>query len=183
MADTKITDMTAATTPLTGAEIVPLVQSGGNVKATLLETLASTFGEIYVAAGAVAQTLTNADTYYKLTAFTTDGLSNGCTPQAASDSIKIDIAGKYLIQFFVTFSDANNKTFTLRCYNETTAAGYANTVVKSHSQSTDPMFVAVSAFVEAAKDDVLSVQVKCSAGSTNITVSDANFAALLLQAT
>ena len=32
MADTKISAMAAATTPLTGAELVPLVQSGVNVQ-------------------------------------------------------------------------------------------------------------------------------------------------------
>lgn len=35
MADTKISAMTAATTPLTGAELIPLVQSGVNVKSTV----------------------------------------------------------------------------------------------------------------------------------------------------
>ena len=35
MADTKISAMTAATTPLTGAELVPLVQDGVNVKSTI----------------------------------------------------------------------------------------------------------------------------------------------------
>lgn len=34
MPDQKISQLTAATTPLTGTELVPLVQSGGNVKAT-----------------------------------------------------------------------------------------------------------------------------------------------------
>lgn len=182
MANTKITAMTGATTPLTGAELVPLVQGGANVKASLFQALAATYGEIYVSAGATAQTLTNANTFYKLNGFTTDGLANGITPQAASDQVRIDTGGVYLVQFFITFSDANNKTFTFRCYNETTAAAYNNTVVKSHSHSTDPMFVAVSAFVQAAALDVLSVQVSCSAAATDITVSDANFALLLLKA-
>ena len=35
MADTKISAMPNATTPLTGAELVPLVQSGVNVKSTI----------------------------------------------------------------------------------------------------------------------------------------------------
>jgi hypothetical protein len=182
MANTKISAMTAATTPLTGSETIPLVQSGANVQASVLQVTAATYGEIYVASGAVAQTLTNANTYYKLTAFTTDGLSNGTTPQAASDSVRIDIAGDYLIQFFITFSDSNNKTFSFRCYNETTASAYANTVVKSHSHSTDPMFIAVSAFVSAAANDVLIVQASCDSAGTAITVSDGNFAILLLKA-
>lgn len=182
MANTKISDMTPATVPLAGDELVPLVQGGGNVKATVFQVVAATYGEIYVAGGVTAQTLTSANTFYKLTAFDTDGLSNGVTTDAANDSITIDTAGDYLIQFFITFSDANNKNFSFRCYNETTATAYANTVVKSHSQSSDPMFVAVSAFVHVAQNDVLSVQASCGTAATSITVSDANFAILLLKA-
>lgn len=183
MANTKITDMPSATTPLDGTETVPLVQGGANVKASVFQVTAATYGEIYVAGGSTPQTLTNADTFYKLTAFTTDGLSNGTTPVAASDKITIDVTGDYLIQFFISFSDANNKNFTFRCYNETTAAAYANTVVKSHSHSTDPMFVAVSAFVQATAGDDLIVQAACGTAGTAITVSDGNFAVLLLRAT
>lgn len=182
MANTKITAMTAATTPLTGQEVVPLVQGGANVQATLFQATAATFGEIYVANGVTAQTLTSANTFYKVTAFATDGLSNGVTNGAANDRVTINTTGIYLIQFFVTFTDANNKTFTFRCFNETTAAAYANTVVKSHSHSVDPMFVAVSAFVQATAGDNLIVQAACDSAGTAITVSDANFAVLLLQA-
>lgn len=182
MADTKITAMTPATLPLTGQEVVPLVQGGANVKANVFEVTAATYAEISVSGGAAAQTLTTAGTYYKVTAFTTDGLSNNATPDAATDSIKIDVAGDYLVQFFVTFSDSNNKNFAFRCYNQTTAAAYANSVVRTHSHSTDPMFVAASAFVSAAKDDVLIIQASCGSASTAITVSDANFAVLLLKA-
>jgi len=182
MANTKITAMTAATTPLDGTELVPLVQAGSNVKATLFQALAATYGEIYIANGAASQTLTNANTFYDVTAWTTDGLSNGVTVDAANDKLTINTTGIYLIQFFITFTDANNKTFTFRCYNNTTATPYVNSVVKSHSHSTDPMFVAVSSFVQASAGDDLIVQAACATAGTSITISDANFALLLLQA-
>lgn len=182
MANTKISAMAGATVPLTGGELVPLVQGGNNVKATVYDVTAATYGEIYVSAGAVAQTLTSANTYYKVTAWTTNGLSNGVTLDAANNKITIDTEGDYLVQFFITFSDSNNKTFSFRCYNQTTSTAYPNTVVKSHSHSTDPMFVAVSAFVHAAAGDDLIVQASCGAAGTAITISDANFALLLLKA-
>lgn len=181
MADQKISAMPSATT-LDGSELVPLVQSGANVQATVHTITAATYGEIYVAAGATAQTLTNANTFYNLTAFTTDGYSNGVTPVAANDKITIDVAGVYLVQFFITFTDSNNRTFSFRCYNNTSASPYANTLVKSHSHSSDPMFVAVSGFIHADAGDDLIVQAACSTGATNITVSDGNFALLLLKA-
>ena len=182
MANTKISAMTPAAVPLTGAETVPLVQSGANVKATVFQVTAATYGEILVASGVTAQTLTNANTFYKVTAWTGDGLTNGVTADSANGRLTVATAGVYLLQFFVTFSDSNNKTFTFRCYNETTATAYSNTVVKSHSHSTDPMFVAVSAFIQVAAGDNLIVQAACSSAGTAITVSDANFALLLLKA-
>lgn len=182
MADTPITGMTPATLPLDGSEIVPLVQNGGNVQATVFSVTAANYGEIYVSGGAVAQTLTTAGTFYKVTAWTTDGLSNGVTVDAANDKITIDTAGDYLVQFFVTFSDSNNRNFTFRCYNDTAASAYANTVVKTHSHSTDPMFVAVSSLIHADAGDDLIVQASCGTNSTAITISDANFAVLLLKA-
>lgn len=181
MPDQKISAMPSAT-PLDGSELVPLVQSGANVQATVSTLTAATYGEIYVAAGATAQTLTNANTFYKVEAFTTDGLSNGVTVAAATDKIVIDKAGDYLVQFFITFTDSNNRTFSFRCYNSTAAAPYVNTLVKSHSHSSDPMFVAVSAFVHADAGDELIVQAACTTGATDITVTDANFAVLLLKA-
>jgi hypothetical protein len=182
MADTKISAMTPATVPLTGAETLPLVQSGGNVKATLFQVTAATYGEIYVANGAATQTLTSANTFYTVNAWTTDGLSNGITLAAASDKITVDTAGVYLMQFFITFSDANNKTFTFRCYNNTAASAYANTVVKASTHSTDPIFVAVSSFIHVDAGDDLVVQAACATAGTAITISDANFALMLLKA-
>lgn len=181
MADQKISAMPSATT-LTGAELVPLVQSGANVQTNVYTLTAATYAEIYVASGSTSQTLTNANQFYTLTAFTTDGLSNNMTPVAASDKITFDVAGQYLVQFFITFTDSNNKTFTFRCLNSTTNTPYLNTVVKSHSHSVDPMFVAVSAFVTVAAGDDVIVQAACATAGTAITVSDANFAALLLKA-
>lgn len=182
MASTKISGMTAASLPLTGTEVVPLVQGGTNVKASVLQMTAAVYGEIYVANGAVSQTLTSAGTFYKVTAWTTDGLSNGVTTSAANDRLTIATSGVYLMQFFVTFSDSNNRTFSFRCYNETAASAYANTLVKVSSHSSDPMFVAVSAIIHANAGDDLIVQAACATSSTTITVSDANFALLLLKA-
>lgn len=181
MADQKISAMPSAAA-LDGSELIPLVQSGANVQATVHTVTAATYGEIYVAAGSTAQTLTSANTFYKVSSFTTNGLSNGMTPDASNDKITVDVAGDYLVQFFITFTDSNNRTFSFRCYNETTAAPYSNTVVKSHSHSTDPMFIAVSAFIHADAGDDIIVQAACGTASTDITVSDANLAMLLLKA-
>lgn len=182
MANTKISAMTGATVPLTGSELVPLVQGGTNVKATVFNVTAATYGEIYVTGGTTPQTFANAGTFYKVTGFTTDGLFNGVTPNAANDRVTIDTAGDYLVQFFITMTDSNNRTFTFRCFNETTNTAYVNTVVKTHSHSTDPMFIAVSAFVHAEAGDNLIVQGSCSDPGIAVTLTDANFALLLLKA-
>jgi hypothetical protein len=68
-----------------------------------------TFGEIYVHDGSTAQTIANGATYTKSTAFTTDGASNDCTPNAANDRIDITRTGVYRVEGSVTFSsDTNN---------------------------------------------------------------------------
>lgn len=51
MADTKISDMSAASTPLSGAELVPVVQSGANAKATADDMAPALRAEVVAARG------------------------------------------------------------------------------------------------------------------------------------
>lgn len=183
MADTKISAMPDASA-LTGAEYVPIVQSGANVKTTIGAIFtALAYGEMYVASGAVSQTTSaTPNAWTKLTCFTTNGLNNNTTPDAANDQIVIANAGVYQVQFYNTFTATNNHTFAFRLYNQTTASPYVNTVVKSHSQSTNPMFVAYSAIVSVNAGDALIVQFASPDASQTITVSDANISVIQVSA-
>jgi hypothetical protein len=184
MADQKISAMPAATT-LSGAELVPLVQGGANVQSTIgdlsafTETTYRGYGEIYVAGGTTSQTTSaTANTYTTLTAFTNDGPDSGSvTADSANDRLTL-ATGVYLVTFNATYTASNNHTFLFRCFNSTTASGYANTVAKNHTHSTDPHQVGFSALLSITGTTNLIVQVASTDTSQPLVISEANFMAL-----
>ena len=180
MADTKISAMAPAAT-LTGAELVPLVQSGVNVRATLssISTFTRGYGSIYVAGGSTAQTTSGtANTYTQLTAFTNNSVAaGGVTPVAASDKLTL-AAGVYSITFNASFTASNNHTFLFRCFDSTAAAAFTNTVGKNHTNSTDAHQVGFSAIISVASTSDVIVQVASTQTSQPFTITDANFIAL-----
>jgi len=173
------TGLTNATLPLAGTETLMINDGVSNKKTTVTSLQSATaYGELYVASGSVAQT-SNAtpEVYNKLTCFATAGLSNLTTPSAANDSITFATSGVYLISFFNTFTSSNSKVFRFRLFNETTNTAYANSVVSCSTFSTNPTFVAYSAIVSVAANDVLSVQFTSSTNSETLTITDANISA------
>ena len=95
MADQKISAMPSAAT-LTGAELVPLVQSGANVKATLSTMSAFSRGN----AGAYSSSATQTGSTTTGTAFTfnTTDYAGGVT-LASSTRLTAPVAGTYDLQF------------------------------------------------------------------------------------
>lgn len=97
MADTKISAMPNAAT-LTGAELVPLVQSGANVKSTLSTLSAFTRGN----AGAFSSSVTQTGSTSVGTAFTFDTVDfAGGVTVASNSRITVPAAGTYNLQFSV----------------------------------------------------------------------------------
>jgi hypothetical protein len=180
MADQKISAMPSAAT-LTGAELVPLVQGGANVTATLssVSTFTRGYGSIYVAGGATSQTTSGtANSYTQVTAFATNGVAaGGVTPVVASDKITL-AAGVYSITFNASFTATNNHNFAFRCFNSTASTAFVNTVVKNHTQSTDPHQVGFSAIISIASTSDVIVQVASTSTSQPFTITDANFIAV-----
>ena len=184
MADQKISAMPSAAT-LTGAELVPLVQSGANVQTTIndlsafTESIYSGYGDIYVASGSTSQTTSStANTYTTLTAFTTNGLDNGAvTADAANDRLTLG-TGIYQITFNATFTATNNHTFLFRCFNSTAATAFANTVTKNHTQSTDPHQVGFSGLISVTGTTNVVVQFASADTSQPLTINEANFIAV-----
>lgn len=170
------TGITAATLPLTGAETF-MLNDGVSNKVTYVDEIFSAvaYGELYVASGTTPQTTSGtANTWTKLTCFTTIGLNYLVSPSAANDSITFGKGAIYQVNFFNTFTDSANTTYSWRLYNETSGAAYPNTTVSCTTSSTDPSFVASSAIVAVAYGDVISVQVSSTGVSKTFTVQDAN---------
>ena len=108
MADQKISAMGAAATPLTGAELVPLVQSGVNVRSTV-----ALFGQYARSAfanyGAFQDTTSqtgNPATPTVMTINTTD-YSNGVT-LVGGTRFTVDVGGVYNFQWSGQFQNLDN---------------------------------------------------------------------------
>lgn len=108
MADQKISAMPSATTPLTGAELVPLVQSGANVQSTI-----ANFGQYartaYFNHAAYQSTLTQSGSVSVGTPFTynvTD-VADGVT-LANGSQLTVPVSGVYNFQWSAQFQNAAN---------------------------------------------------------------------------
>lgn len=100
MADQKISAMPSAAT-LTGAELIPLVQSGANVKATLSSLTTFTYGANASFQDFTNQNLVTANTPAIVTFNTTDW-ATGVT-LVSNSQLRVTNAGKYNFQFSIQF--------------------------------------------------------------------------------
>ena len=108
MADTKISAMPSATTPLTGAELVPLVQSGVNV-----QTAISTYNDFvrasyfnYGGFSSDAGQTGSASTGTAMT-FTSTDVTDGVTLTSTS-RLTVPVNGAYNVQFSAQFENVEN---------------------------------------------------------------------------
>lgn len=108
MADQKISAMPSATVPLTGAELMPLVQGGANVQSTI-----SAYGDYartkYFNHGAWQDTTTQTGNITAGTAFTfnTADVTDGVTLVSGS-RLTVPIAGVYNFQWSGQFQNVEN---------------------------------------------------------------------------
>jgi hypothetical protein len=109
MADQKISAMPTATVPLTGAELMPLVQGGANVKSTI-----SAYGDYartqYFNHGAWQSVLTKTGNIAAGTPFTYEipDVTDGVTLVSGS-RLTVPIAGVYNIQWSGQFQNVENE--------------------------------------------------------------------------
>lgn len=104
MADTKISAMTAAALPLTGAELVPIVQSGTNKKTTVADILA--YSRSY---GAWSDSTDQTGNILSGTvvSFNTVDVADGITLVNNSE-ITVPNTGIYSLQFSIQFKNIAN---------------------------------------------------------------------------
>jgi len=108
MADQKISAMPAAATPLTGTELIPLVQSGGNVRSTV-----ANFGQYARSAffnyGGFEDTTTQVGSTTVGTPFTFDTgdfIANGVT-LALNSRLTVAVGGVYNLQWSAQFQNTD----------------------------------------------------------------------------
>lgn len=108
MADTKISAMPNATTPLTGSELVPLVQSGVNVKSTIAnfgEYARSTYSNYGAFSSSVDQT--GSITAGTAMTFNATDITDGVT-LASGSRLTVPVNGIYNIQFSAQLENLEN---------------------------------------------------------------------------
>lgn len=116
MADQKISAMPSASTPLTGAELIPLVQDGANVKSTI-----ANFGQYarttYSNHGAWQDTTTQIGSITAGTPFTfnTVDVSDGVT-LASGSRLTVPVAGAYNFQWSGQFQNIENEIETVKVW-------------------------------------------------------------------
>jgi hypothetical protein len=108
MADTKISAMTAATTPLTGTELVPLVQSGVNVQ-TPISTYNDFVRASYFNYGGFSSDVDQTGSITAGTAmtFNSTDVAGGVT-LASNSRLTVPVNGTYNIQFSAQFENLEN---------------------------------------------------------------------------
>jgi len=142
-------------------------------------TFNNAYADMYVNAGTTSFTTSaTANTFTKLTSFTTAGLANSATISIPNSTITVTNTGVYQISFFNAFNGQNNRTFSYRVYNETTATPYANTNIQVQTTTTDPTFIGYSAIISINAGEAISIQIASSGTTDTITPLDANLSIL-----
>ncbi len=131
------------------------------------------YGSLSVFNGSTQQD--NPDTGAKLTAFTTNGNSNGTTPDQSNDQITIDVAGNYDIAFQCSFSGTGNTTFQFRLRIDGVESSYG-CVRKLGSGGDTGSCSFLAPGVTLAATEVVTVYVEADGSTDDLTVVDAQFA-------
>lgn len=170
MADQKISAMPNAAT-LTGAELVPLVQSGANVKATLSTLKTFTYGANASFEDFTTQNLVSANTPAVVTFNTTDW-ATGVTLVSGSQ-FTVANAGKYNFQFSLQFGCTSVQLQDVYVWlrkNGTDITGSTGlvSVPNSHGAVDGHAIVGWNFFLNLAANDY--IQLVWTAASTTVNI-------------
>jgi hypothetical protein len=149
----------------------------------------SSFGEIYITAGATTQTLSAASAYATLNpaAEWASGVSSGVTLDPTNGQFTVSVAGVYQFNFWINFTTAAIAAGT-QYYFKYAINGVVGTqtdTVTKITNGADKLDTFASALVTLAAGDIVTIQVAGdgTSSSTNITPTEAAFSALLLKVT
>jgi hypothetical protein len=171
MADTKISAMPSAAT-LTGAELVPLVQSGANVQSTLSNLSTFTYGANASFEDYTNQSLVSANTPAIVTFNTTDW-ATGIT-LVSSSQMRVTNAGKYNFQFSIQFECSDTQlqdTYIWLRKNGTDIGGSAGlvSIPNKHGGVNGHAIVGWNFFLNLAANDY--IQLVWTATSTTVSIA------------
>jgi hypothetical protein len=149
----------------------------------------SVYGEIYVANGVAPQTLPAASAYARVDAneWAANG-ANGTTLNTTDGTITVPTAGVYFLSFWATFTTASlaaGTKYNFKYAINGTPAAVRFLAVQKNTAGSDVLTCSATGIYTASANDVISVHVAGdgTSSSTNITVNEAGFSAILLRAT
>jgi hypothetical protein len=122
MADTKISAMTAAALPLTGAELVPIVQSGDNKKTTVGDIIA--YNRAY-GAWSDSTDQTGSTTAGTAITYNTQDISDGVT-LVDNSKLTVPNTGIYDVQFSAQFKNVSNSQQIVTIWVKVNGSDLAN---------------------------------------------------------
>lgn len=144
------------------------------------------YGDLYITASSVSQTLSAASALAKLNptgAWTANGYQN-ITPSAANGQFTITQAGIYQLDFWVVFETAaiaSGAAYNFH-YAVNDTASTRKVYVKKTTNNVDTLHLASNGYVTLAANDVVSIYVggDSTSSSTAVIVKEAGFSCLLI---
>lgn len=173
MADEKISDMTPATVLLDGTELVPLVQGGVNVKATVLSVLKSSA----LGRGAFYDTTDQTALADTATAMTLDtaAASNVGVSVVANSQITLVNPGTYNVQFSAQLVNTDSSEHTVTIWlrvdgSDVDSSASDITVPKKQAGIDGAAIAAWNFFVDVTAGQY--VELMWSTPNTGVTIAD-----------
>lgn len=138
MADTKISAMTAAALPLTGAELVPIVQTGDNKKTTVGDIVA--YNQAYGSWSDSTDQTGNISAGTVIT-YNTQDISDGIT-LVDNSKLTVPNTGIYDLQFSAQFKNVDNSQHEVVVWFKVNGSDLANsaTIVTVPARKTSNIF-------------------------------------------
>jgi hypothetical protein len=141
----------------------------------LIDSMGSSavYGEIYVDDGVASQTLTTANTFYKITQFLLNGASRETTNDAANDKIIILKTGKYQIKLSLSFGGSVSTVYHFKIYKN----GVAQTnlaVQRDIGTATTEGAISISGFCDISANDYIELYASSNGASKVCDIGHAN---------
>ncbi len=134
------------------------------------------YGSIYVEGGAVAQSSIGT-TPVLLTAFDTNGNSNGITPDHTDDDLTALVAGEYKPEIVLNFTGTASAVWDFHLYKNGADTGIQGTIATNATPDPETICFGPGRTVTVAANDVFTVYVNTDDGGSGdaITVVDGAF--------
>jgi hypothetical protein len=124
------------------------------------------YGEIYAADIASDITLAAQSTWYQITVFDTNGLSNTTTPDHTNDHITITRAGKYYVAFHASTRSGASNDYEIRVFrNNGAGSGFASITTHRTTSSANALgSQSAHGIIELAANDTLELWIQRNDG-------------------